>query len=131
MHECIDLEELSKGRKQPQATALMRLASIVIASDGDEQVVLYDEGSAGGYLLTVFMEPGDVLFEQANLHDLCRKVAKIKGGCRFQIAEGQPVEQTFPNKVEPTNRIKESMPLDSAFGDDDDDSSDFWKRGDA
>ena len=133
MRECVDFEELTSGQKQrPEALALMRLASIVIASDRDEQVVLYDEGSAGGDLLSVFMHPGDVMFEQQNLYDLCGKVAELKGRCDFKIAEATPAETKFSTDLEPTNRIKKSLPAELTFDDDDDDdSATWWKRGDA
>ena len=127
MCETIDFE----GLASPKAIAMLRLASIVIADDGDSEATLYSEPVAGGRLLTVFLHPGDVMFEQPNFHNLCQKVAKLKGSCQFQIAEGKPVKHPFSGKVEPTNRIKDSLPSSTFFQDDDDDSASWWKRGDA
>lgn len=130
MHECIDFEELASGEKQRlKALALMRLASIVIASDGDDRCVLYDEPSPGGHLLSVLLHPGDVMLEQKNLRELCRIVTEVKGRCDFKIAEATPVETKFSTELEPTNRIKESL-LREAFDDDDDERANWWKRGD-
>ena len=131
MREFVDFEELTGGKKRTRTLALMRLASIVVADDGDEQAVVYDEPAPGGNLLTVFLHPGDVMFEQSNLQELCRIVAEVKGRCDFRVTGKPVVEQKFPTKLGPTNRIKESFSTEFVFDDDNDDEpANWWKRGD-
>ena len=112
------------------ARSRLQMASVITAEDGDTETTLFSDPKIGGFVLTVEMNPGDVVLESDDFRRLCELVAELKGKCCFKIAKPIQTAPVFDGEVEPTNRIAETL-LDSYLCDDDDDEqASWWKRGD-
>lgn len=109
----------------------LQMASVIIAEDGDTETTLFSDPKIGGFVLTVEMGPGDILFESSDFRRLCELVEKLRGSCKFKIADPIHTAPIFSKGSEPTNRIKDSQPLDAYYDNDDDDDepANWWKRG--
>ncbi len=103
---------------------LQRAATIIAVDDDPEGIVLFNS-DGDGEIVVVELEEHQVLFEGPELQLLAELVERIKGSCLVSSVPIKPVE--FDE--EPTNRIKDSMPLDSFCDDDDDEPANWWKNG--
>ena len=109
--------------------ALKAAALIVASSEAnfDEPAVLYDSGK-DGLLVQINLEDGDLIFETANLHEACKAVTRVKGECHFTMLHTGIV--AIPGDQWPDGGLLEEKADTEGF-DDDHDSADWWKRGDA
>lgn len=116
--------------------AKIQLASIIIADDGDTEVVIFSDPIPGGAILSVELLPGQALLEGEDLMRLCEAVKDIKGSICFDIAPTiEPIE--FPTDLTETNRISDTLSMDQLLkhfdgddgDDDDDDTANWWKNG--
>ena len=117
------VEELESSHSRIFAKA----APIIVAVDEaneQEPVLLYDCGGTGE-ILQIILRDGDALFETDSLRKVVEFVLQIKGSCCFQMSHdgiAYPDESSWPDPL--------LNDAEKPWSCNDDDSSDWWKRGD-
>jgi len=99
-----------------------RSASAIFAADDScfyEPAVLFQSDQIG-FVLTIELDKGDLLFETANLAKAIEFVTATKGRCDFSMSHDGIVfkEEDWPEQQETDEEPN-----------DDRDSADWWKRG--